>query len=87
MVIIATSILIYNKADDTQLLIWIAVSQAFEFCMLTTSISVLMFFISRLNKFESDKHAFKHEKIFLFAILIIFDISFIGRLIYDKYHV
>ena len=52
-------------------------------CLLTISISVIFYYLSKTESMTDDISAFRLEKRILITILLIFDSSYVLRLIYD----
>ena len=57
--------------------------QLIVICLLTVSISVIFYYLSKTESMTDDISAFRLEKRILITILLIFDSSYVLRLIYD----
>ena len=62
---------------------YVPAMQGTSFFLLTTSILVIFYNLSKQESVTDDIRAFRHEKCIITSILLIFDSSYILRLIYD----
>ena len=61
----------------------VLIFQITDFTLLTTSIGVLFYLLAQQEKFMNSKETFRKERCLLLTILIVFDLSFVIRALYD----
>ena len=65
---------------------YVKAAQCIDFALLTISISVLQYFLGKQGRIQGQSDAFQSERCYLITILIVFDLTFIGRFIFAYYY-
>jgi len=68
---------------DKYLVSYILSLQLIDFTLLSVSIRILFYYLSKYKQVADDKQAFNKERCTLLTILIIFDFSFVVRAAWD----